>query len=155
MTSYPGPGAQPASFTMGTRSSLGVKRQGRGVDHPPLCSAQVKGRVELYLYSPSSWPVLGSTLPLPVPYPVNKIITPLWCLYGPLDALTGRGAKPVQITGARDQINSGRLEIFRIKAYFDFPFRVREFPFNPEYLTFVSAPKSWDRKIFPFKTNSV
>jgi hypothetical protein len=44
---------------------------------------------------------------------------------------------------------------FRIKAYFDFRFRVREFPFNPGYLTSVSAPKSRDIKIFPFKTNSV
>ena len=39
----------------------GVKRLGRGVDYPPPSSAEVKGRVELYLYSPSgpSWPVLG------------------------------------------------------------------------------------------------
>jgi hypothetical protein len=39
---------------------------GRGVDHPPPSSAEVKERVELYLYSPSgpSWLVLGRTLPL-------------------------------------------------------------------------------------------
>ena len=39
----------------------GVKRPGRGVDHPPSSSARVKEKVELYLYSPSgpSWPVLG------------------------------------------------------------------------------------------------
>jgi len=38
-----------------------VKRPGRGADHPPLSSAEVRERVELYLYSPSgpSWPVLG------------------------------------------------------------------------------------------------
>jgi hypothetical protein len=49
------------SCTMGTGSFPGVKRSGRGVDHPPLSSAEVKERVELYLYSPSrpSWPVLG------------------------------------------------------------------------------------------------
>jgi len=37
-----------------------VKRPGLGVDHTP-CSAEVKERVELYLYSHSgpSWPVLG------------------------------------------------------------------------------------------------
>jgi hypothetical protein len=42
----------------------GVKRPGRGVDHPPKSSAKVKERVQLYLYSPSgsSWPVLGWTL---------------------------------------------------------------------------------------------
>jgi hypothetical protein len=45
----------------------GVKRPGRGVNHPPATSAEVKERVELYLYSPSgsSWPVLGRVLPLP------------------------------------------------------------------------------------------
>jgi hypothetical protein len=31
----------------------GVKRPGRGVDHPPSSSAIVKERVELYFYSPS------------------------------------------------------------------------------------------------------
>jgi len=38
-----------------------VKRPGRGVDHPPPPSADIKERVELYLHSPSgpSWTVLG------------------------------------------------------------------------------------------------
>jgi hypothetical protein len=46
---------------MGTGSFPGVKQSGRGVDHPPPSSGEVKERVELYLYSPSgpSWPVLG------------------------------------------------------------------------------------------------
>ena len=58
-----GPGAYPASCTMGTGSSLGVKQQGRGADHPPPSSAEVEGRVELYVCSPSgpSWPVIGRT----------------------------------------------------------------------------------------------
>ena len=30
----------------------GVKRPGRGVDHPPPSSAEVKIKVEIYLYSP-------------------------------------------------------------------------------------------------------
>jgi hypothetical protein len=30
-----------------------VKRPGRGVDHPPLSSAEVEEIVDLYLYSPS------------------------------------------------------------------------------------------------------
>jgi hypothetical protein len=42
----------PASYIMGTGSLLGVKRPGRGVHHPPTSSAEVKERVELYLYSP-------------------------------------------------------------------------------------------------------
>jgi len=46
---------------MGVGSFPGLKRPGRGVDHPPPSSAEVKERVELYLYSPSgpSWPVIG------------------------------------------------------------------------------------------------
>jgi len=64
------PGAHPASYTMGTGCLPGVKRPGRGGDHPPPSSAEVKERVELYLYSPfgPSWPVLGRALPLPLPY---------------------------------------------------------------------------------------
>jgi hypothetical protein len=30
---------------------------------------------------------------------------------------------------------------FRIKVHFDFRFRIRDFPFNPGYLTSVSASK--------------
>jgi len=48
-----GPGAQPASYTMGTLSFLGVHRPRRGVDHLPASSAEVKERVDLFLYSPS------------------------------------------------------------------------------------------------------
>jgi hypothetical protein len=47
-----GPGAHSASHTMGTGSFPRVKRPGRDVDHPPPYSAEVKERVELYLYSP-------------------------------------------------------------------------------------------------------
>ena len=47
-----GTGAHPASCTMGTVSFPGVKRPGRGVNHPPTSSAEVKERIELYLYSP-------------------------------------------------------------------------------------------------------
>ena len=60
-----GPGAHPAAHSMGTGSFLGVKRPGRGVDHPPPSRAEVKERVELHLYYPSgpSWPALEWTLP--------------------------------------------------------------------------------------------
>ena len=69
-----GPGAHPASYTMGTGSFLRVKRPGRGVDHPPLSNADIKKTVELFLYSPSgpSSPVLGQTLPLPLPLPTRS-----------------------------------------------------------------------------------
>jgi hypothetical protein len=42
----------PASYTMGTESFPEISQPGRGVDHPPLFSAEVKEKVELYLYSP-------------------------------------------------------------------------------------------------------
>ena len=46
---------------MVTGSFPEVKRRGRGVEHPPPSSAEVKEGVHLYLYSPygPSWPVLG------------------------------------------------------------------------------------------------
>ena len=48
-------------YIMDTGSFPGVKRGGRGVNHLPPPSAEVKERVELYLYSRSgpSWPLLG------------------------------------------------------------------------------------------------
>ena len=47
----PDPGTRPASYTMGTGAFPGVKRPGRGVDHPPPSSAEVKERVQIHLYS--------------------------------------------------------------------------------------------------------
>jgi len=54
-------GVHPASYTKGTGSFPRVKRLGRGTDHRPPSSAEVKESVELYLHSPSGswWPVLG------------------------------------------------------------------------------------------------
>jgi len=37
-----GPGAHPASYIMGTRSFPGVKRTGRGADHPPNLASKLK-----------------------------------------------------------------------------------------------------------------
>jgi len=58
-----GPGVHqpPTQWVPGL--SRGVKRPGRGVDHPPPSSAVVEGRVELYICSLSgpSWPVIGWT----------------------------------------------------------------------------------------------
>ena len=64
------PWGPPSLLHNGYRVSCpGLKRPGRGINHPTLFSAEVKERVELYLYSPSgpSWPVLGRALPLPLP----------------------------------------------------------------------------------------
>ena len=58
---HTGPGVHLASSTMGTGVFPGVKRPGHGADHLPQSSSEVKGRVELYLYSNSelSWSVIG------------------------------------------------------------------------------------------------
>jgi hypothetical protein len=58
---------------MGTGPFLTVKRPGRGVDHPPLSSAEVKERVELYLYSPSGLHVLFQGDLYFYLYSVNKV----------------------------------------------------------------------------------
>jgi hypothetical protein len=67
------PGAHPASCTMGTGSFPGVKRLGRGADHPPLLAPRSK-RVELYLYSPSrpSRPDVGR----PLPFNLLSVVVP-------------------------------------------------------------------------------
>jgi hypothetical protein len=51
----------PSLLYNGYRVIPGGKTPGRGVDHPPSSSADVKERVQLYIYSPSgsSWAVLG------------------------------------------------------------------------------------------------
>jgi len=56
-----GPWAHPASYTLVTGSFPGVKQPGRGIDHPPPYSTEVKERVELYICSTSGtlWPVIG------------------------------------------------------------------------------------------------
>jgi len=56
-----GPGAHPSSCTMGTGSFPGVKRPGRGVDHPSPSSAEVEGRVELYIWLPL-WAFLACSM---------------------------------------------------------------------------------------------
>jgi hypothetical protein len=47
------PGAHPTSCTMGTVSFPGVKRPGRGSDHPPPPSAEAENENSYTLYSPS------------------------------------------------------------------------------------------------------
>jgi hypothetical protein len=99
--SRPGPGAHPASYTMGTESYPGVKRPGRGVNHPPPTSAEVKERVRLYLHSPfgSSWPVLGWTL--------------LYCTHSDTDSANNRLPIEEQIL----QILPNITEIHSIDSY--------------------------------------
>jgi hypothetical protein len=53
-----GPGARPVPYTAGTVSFPGAKLPGRGVDHPPASSAEVKERVYISLYSPPGLRVL-------------------------------------------------------------------------------------------------
>jgi hypothetical protein len=69
------PWGSPSLLYKGHRVSFpGVKPPGRGVNYPFPFSAEVKERVELYLYSPSgpSWPVRGQTLPFNI-LPTGRI----------------------------------------------------------------------------------
>jgi len=52
-----GPGAHPASYTMGTGSFPGVKRPGRDVDHTPHLAP--KSKKEQSSPSGPSWSVIG------------------------------------------------------------------------------------------------
>jgi hypothetical protein len=54
-----GPGAHPASCTMGTGSFSGVKRPGRGADNPHPSGAEVKK-----VYSYTSLHALGNIRPV-------------------------------------------------------------------------------------------
>jgi len=56
-------GAHPASCTMGAGSFLGLNWLGHSINHPPPCSVDVTGRVELYHYPfVLSWQVIEWTL---------------------------------------------------------------------------------------------
>jgi hypothetical protein len=56
-----GPGAHPASCIIGTGSFPGVKRPGRGADHPPPPSAEGENGYSYTTTPPlgPSWPVIG------------------------------------------------------------------------------------------------
>jgi hypothetical protein len=75
---HPSPG-RPLKYRF---SFPGIKRPGRGVNHPPPSSAEVKERIELHHYSPSEhlWPVLRRTLPLPLLYLEVYILTKIFQL---------------------------------------------------------------------------
>jgi len=59
----------PASYAMGTGSFPDIKRPGRGVDHPPHLAPRLKKEYSYTSTPPNgpSWPVIGWTLPLPLP----------------------------------------------------------------------------------------
>ena len=84
---FSAPGAHPAFYSMCTGTFPGVKRPGRGVDYPPPSSAQVKGRVQLYLYSAygPSWLVIGWTLHLSndTKKGVSCGNAPVWVVHSP------------------------------------------------------------------------
>ena len=62
---------------MGTGSFPEVKRPGRRADHPPPYKAEVKGKVEVYLFHHPgpSWPALGWYLLSPVKSTIASLVT--------------------------------------------------------------------------------
>ena len=75
-----GPGAHPASYKMSTGSFPGVKRPGRGADHPPPPKRRGHERVELYFCSPSGPSCYGENFTfLLLPFLHLKALTYLIC----------------------------------------------------------------------------
>ena len=58
---WTGRGIHPTSYSVGTGSFLRVKQLGHHINYPPPFSAKFKERVELFLYTGCSWPVIGWT----------------------------------------------------------------------------------------------
>ena len=71
----------PASFTMAPGYFLGVERPERASDHPPSSSAEIKWRLELYLYYLSGpfCPFVGWILLLPLRTVLNFCTVPNLC----------------------------------------------------------------------------
>ena len=82
-----GRGAPPNILNNGYRVFPGGKVAGAWPWPPTPSRAEVKERVEQYLYSHygPSWPVLVWTvpLPLPLPLPLSFIHTYIWCFTSP------------------------------------------------------------------------
>jgi hypothetical protein len=69
-----GLGAYPTSYTMGTGSFPGVKRPGRGLDHPPTSSAEVKETVVLLLWTFVACSRVNFTFNLYVAFRAKRIL---------------------------------------------------------------------------------
>ena len=68
------PWGPPSFLCNGYRVSFpGVKRPGRGANHPPQSNAEVKERVGLYFPSGPFWSVLGGSLHFQVVDSVNVV----------------------------------------------------------------------------------
>jgi hypothetical protein len=140
---HTGPGSHPASYTMGTGFFPGVKRPGRDFDHPPTSSADIKERVELYIYSTSGsvFPVLGWNWILLLKYSTTllktwKISCPggfyavIWWIWSPCVLLL----LPSEMISLRDEGSfpffsvltfKSRSAIFlQVRANMDIPARV-------------------------------
>jgi hypothetical protein len=68
--------AHPVSYTVGTVSFSGVKQPGRGVDHPHPSIAEIKERLEVYIFSHSFYGEL-----LPLPFYVKLSLSPPYLFY--------------------------------------------------------------------------
>jgi len=118
---YTGPEDHPGSYTIGTGSFPGVKRPGRGVDHPPPSSVEVKEKVQQYLYfssGPLSTVLRWILLFLWLPYTVLDDWHLIYCR-GKWEALCIISHGPISGSGFANDLScfdSGTLRI--IKTYF-------------------------------------
>jgi hypothetical protein len=123
-----GLGAHTASYTMGTGSFPRVKRLRRGIVHPSPSRAEVKERVNLYLYSPSgpSWSVLEWTLNdtqfyLLLTCPSRKNLLAVICIHPAKSKFSSRGMtnvhKGVSCSLSKNFLGFYRHQILKPTSY--------------------------------------
>jgi hypothetical protein len=76
----------------------GVKRPGRGADHPPPSSAEVKERVDLYLYSPPLWAFMAcSRASFAVYLYFHVLLQPDLWIYAPRNKTVGDNESGISV----------------------------------------------------------
>ena len=159
------PWCPPSLLYNGYRLFPGVRRPGRGVDHQPQSNAEVKERVELYLYSRSgpSWSVLWLCLTAP----------PFHILSAACRSQTGQICEN---SNSKVQSLSSWTSMFGVQTFLHNPFKILLFP--PSWLvptnrdeallasqlnlfpaiaqiTLSSVKLSFLRRLLPITTHSV
>ena len=116
----------PSLLYNGYRLSFpGAKRLGRGVNHPTPTSAEVKDRVELYVYSPlaPSWPVPGRASPLPLLYKILFFLRLSTSLVWLLRNHTRMSVGQIAITVRQQDVNVSKyvmsFRFWRVSCFVD------------------------------------
>jgi hypothetical protein len=92
-----GSGAHPASYKMGTGSFPGVKQSGRGVDHAPPTSVDIKERVGLYIYSPLGFRITHKIIKVDLIEHISLFILYFLNIYQPYRTSTCCSVRPKHV----------------------------------------------------------